>query len=79
MKLTGTHNQCGGCRRYFNSNYAFTKHRIGEHGVDRRCMTDEEMLRRGMFINATGWWVGQAMKEWKNEDDSTEASKEVVE
>jgi hypothetical protein len=42
-------------------------------------MTDEEMLRRGMFINATGWWVGQAMKEWKNEDDSTEASKEVVE
>ena len=79
MKLTGTHNQCGGCRRYFNSNSAFTKHRIGDHGVDRRCMTDEEMLGRGMFINATGWWVGQAMKEWKNEDDASEEVEDSLE
>ena len=79
MKLTSSRNQCGGCKKYFNSNSAFTKHRTGKHGIDRRCMTDEEMIGRGMFINNAGWWVGSAMKEWKNEDDSSEEGAETLE
>jgi hypothetical protein len=57
MKLTGDHNQCQGCKAYFNSSFAFDKHRTGEHGVDRRCMTEQEMTDRGMAKNAAGYWV----------------------
>ena len=58
MKVLGaSRNQCGGCREYFNSNSAFELHRTGEHGVDRRCMTVDEMKGRGMDVNAAGFWV----------------------
>ena len=32
-------------------------HRTGKHGVDRRCMTVEEMMAKGMSLNATGFWI----------------------
>lgn len=58
MKVLGeSRNQCGRCREYFNSNSAFELHRTGEHGVNRRCMTVEEMRGRGMDVNAAGFWV----------------------
>lgn len=72
MKLTGQHNQCRGCGEYFNSNYAFDKHRTGKHGVDRRCMTPEEMMGKGMLKNAGGWWISSAKpKEVEHESDSS--------
>ena len=52
MKLTSDRNQCQGCKAYFNSATAFDKHRFGQHGVDRRCLTEPEMLAKGMAKNA---------------------------
>jgi len=60
-KLVGQHNQCAACREYFNSNFAFDKHRIGEFGIDRRCATVEEMTLFGMCVNSGGWWVTAKM------------------
>ena len=57
MKLKGDKNQCQGCREYFNSMYAFDKHRVGKHGVDRKCLTTYEMTELGMFVNVQGFWV----------------------
>jgi len=54
--LRGNHCQCDKCGEYFNSVAAFDKHRIGEHGVDRRCRTTEEMLKDKMALS-NGWWV----------------------
>lgn len=59
-KLTGQHNECPTCLELFNSNAAFDKHRTGTYGVDRRCLTVEEMTERGMCKNAGGWWVTAA-------------------
>jgi hypothetical protein len=57
MKLTGNRNQCQECKQYFNSNSAFDMHRTGEHGVNRRCMTPEEMTALGMLVNHAGFWI----------------------
>lgn len=66
MNLRGDRNQCQGCKAYFNSTHAFDKHRTGEHGIDRRCMTVDEMKARGMVLGADGFWRGSAMpqREW---------------
>jgi len=60
MKLTGSRNQCQTCKQYFNSNPAFEKHRVGKHGVDRRCRTTQEMTAKGMLVNHAGFWVTKA-------------------
>jgi hypothetical protein len=59
--LNGDRNQCQGCKEYFNSTFAFDKHRIGQFGIDRRCMTTEEMEAKGMCVNTHGFWVGKQM------------------
>ena len=59
--LKGNHNQCQGCKEYFNSTGAFDKHRTGKHGVDRRCMTTEEMIAKGFSLNAAGYWIASKM------------------
>lgn len=61
VHLRGDRNQCTGCDRLFNSTHAFEKHRYGDHGVDRRCMTETEMLSKGMFLGTDGFWRGSAM------------------
>lgn len=61
MKLTGDRCQCPACDEYFNSTAAFDKHRRGEHGVNRHCLTPETMLERGMSKNKTGFWITSAM------------------
>jgi hypothetical protein len=61
MKLNGDRNQCQGCKEYFNSTHAFDKHRDGDHGVNRRCLSADEMTAKGMFIAADGFWRGSAM------------------
>jgi hypothetical protein len=64
MKLTGFRNQCPTCHEYFNSNFAFDKHRIGNHrDLNRRCMNPEEMLGKGMGLNVYGFWVGNKMED----------------
>lgn len=64
MKLTGDRNQCPTCEKYFKSTAAFSKHRTGEFGRDRRCMTTEEMFGKGMALNAAGFWVTAANPMW---------------
>lgn len=60
LKLSGQRNQCPACREYFNSNFAFDKHRVGAFGPDRRCSTVEEMTGRGYVRNTAGFWVTSA-------------------
>lgn len=61
MRLTGSKNQCGACKQYFNSNTAFDKHRTGKFGVDRRCLNEQEMVEKKMVKNASGYWTGEPM------------------
>jgi len=56
-KVSGDRNQCTGCNELFNSSAAFEKHRHGDFGVDRRCMTEQEMRAKKMDKNAAGYWV----------------------
>lgn len=60
-RLTGDRNQCAGCGSLFNSTRAFDMHRAGEFGVGRRCLTEAEMLAKGMVIGADAFWRGSAM------------------
>jgi hypoxanthine-guanine phosphoribosyltransferase len=55
--LKGDKNQCQGCKEFFNSIKAFDMHRTGKHGVDRRCMIVEEMIDKGMSLNASDFWI----------------------
>jgi len=61
--LRGDRNQCAGCGAYFNSTRAFDKHRTGRIGIDRRCMTAEQMSTAGMVLRDDGFWRGSAMPE----------------
>lgn len=56
--LRGDRNQCGSCGEYFNSTHAFEKHRIGDFGKDRRCMSIGEMVAKGMFLGEDRFWRG---------------------
>jgi hypothetical protein len=63
LKLRGDRNQCPTCSEYFNSTFAFDKHRTGRIGIDRRCMTPTEMLEHGMSKNEAGFWVSKRLQE----------------
>ena len=79
MKLTGQRNQCAGCKKYFNSNGAFDKHRVGKYGVNRRCLADEEMIAKGMSINRDGFWIAESMPDGlfkKDKEDVREEHKD---
>ena len=60
MKLGHSRNQCAGCSEYFNSTAAFEMHRTGKFGVNRRCITPQEMEAKKMAKNADGFWVTRA-------------------
>ena len=61
MKLRGKRCQCTECGGYFNSLYAFEKHKIGKVSKGtRRCRTEAEMLNAGMIVNNAGYWCGSA-------------------
>jgi hypothetical protein len=55
--LRGDRNECPTCGELFNSSVAFEKHRRGDFGKNRHCLTTAEMLGAGMAKNSTGWWV----------------------
>lgn len=59
-RLRGDHCQCATCGQYFNSARAFDRHRIGQHGISRRCRSEFEVRRAGMSRNASGWWISSA-------------------
>lgn len=55
--LTGDRNQCPSCSLHFRSSKAFDKHRTGQFGIDRRCLTVPEMEVKGMSTNSQGFWI----------------------
>ncbi|CAN1519153.1 hypothetical protein MCERE10_01812 [Burkholderiaceae bacterium] len=62
--LRGDKNQCPTCGHYFNSSVAFSKHRTGDFTTgQRRCLTTDEMLTRGMSVSSAGYWITKAMPE----------------
>lgn len=74
FNLRGDRNQCQSCKKYFNSSFAFDKHRTGEFGKDRRCMTTEEMEAKRMAQRADGFWVSALMSEIDSEARSKHKS-----
>lgn len=56
-------NLCTTCGKDFTRLANFDRHRTGQHGVDRRCMTTDEMLADGMRLLENGKWAGEAMPE----------------
>jgi hypothetical protein len=59
--LRGDRCQCPSCHQRFNSTYAFDRHRIGQYESTRRCLTNSQMLGKGMARNKAGFWVSQSM------------------
>ena len=57
-KLTHKRCRCRGCGEYFNTVALFDKHRRGKFGVNRQCLTIEEMQSKGWALNSAGFWVG---------------------
>ena len=55
--LRGDRCQCTACGEYFNSTYAFDKHRRGRHGINRLCLPPNGMLEAGMSLNEAGFWI----------------------
>jgi hypothetical protein len=57
-------NFCSACGLDFGGVRAFDLHRVGSHQYDvsterpdgRRCLTVEEMLERGLYLNPSGRW-----------------------
>jgi hypothetical protein len=58
--FVGDVNQCPTCFTVFNSTAAFDKHRVGPF-TDRKCLSDDEMLAKGMGPNKYGRWVSEKM------------------
>lgn len=73
VSLRGDRNQCAGCGELFNSTHAFDKHRRGEFGSGRRCLSAEQMSAAGMVLSADGFWRGSAMPAELLAQVSTEA------
>ena len=45
---------CPSCRRIFGGDQAFDAHRIGRHGVDRRCAESPSAI--GLVLSEQGFW-----------------------
>jgi hypothetical protein len=55
--LTGNRCECTACGEYFSSERSFDRHRIGQFGIDRRCMTADAMTADGWARNDRGFWL----------------------
>ncbi len=58
--MTAHKNLCSGCGFNFGTMETFEKHRIGQFGKDRRCMTADEM-------RAKGWEYSEPLLTYYNE------------
>ena len=56
-RLTGSRCLCRGCSEYFNSGFAFDRHRVWDSPTVRRCLTADEMAGIGMSVNSSGFWI----------------------
>ena len=70
---------CGGCHQMFTSLSAFDMHRTGKfERKKRRCLTEQDMLAKGMVQNTKGWWMRSAFDReipwFESEDEHEEAS-----
>jgi len=57
VEATARHFQRTGCRtcdRVFTSTEAFDKHRVGEYGVDRECVSEPRSV--GLTLTSEGYW-----------------------
>ena len=69
LKVGSPKNQCPTCGELFNSISSFDFHRTGKFGIpdpdkigcylkaDRRCLSTNEMTKKGMAKNNDGWWM----------------------
>lgn len=73
MKLTEHRCQCAECLRAFSRTSGFQRHRTGEYGSGRRCMTEDEMLACGMTQNGGIWY--RPSREWVNAHKPDETAK----
>lgn len=55
--------QCTACGELFSGTQPFDKHRIGEYGKDRRCMTPAEIIAAGFQRNANGFWSSETREQ----------------
>lgn len=62
---------CPTCKKIFSSDRAFDKHRVGnilqglppgQGARERRCLSEVEMIGRGMVQGRGGLWGREAMK-----------------
>jgi hypothetical protein len=56
-KIGSRTEHCKVCHQSFTSTHSGDMHRVGEHGVDRRCLTVTEMQGKGMRRNSKGIWT----------------------
>jgi hypothetical protein len=59
-RLTGSRCRCASCGEYFNSVSIFDRHRVGLWdcaGKHRRCLSVDEMRRRGWLLNPRRFWI----------------------
>lgn len=54
------HCAAAGCCQTFSGTILGDKHRVGHHGVDRRCLTPDEMRAKGWHQDDRGIWHGVA-------------------
>jgi hypothetical protein len=54
-RLTGNRCQCRTCGEYFGNVRGFDRHRIGDYGKDRRCISAADLLASGWVRNARGF------------------------
>ena len=47
---------CMSCHQSFSAQGGFDKHRVGRHGIDRRCLTIAEMAGKGWHVDGRGDW-----------------------
>jgi hypothetical protein len=60
--LRGPRCQCTACGEYFTSERTFDIHRVGQHGVGRRCLTVAEMLAAGWGKKRVFFWTNDPLK-----------------
>src|SRR5579863_20205 len=63
LALRGNRCRCTACGDYFNSIFAFDRHRVGNYSTrtSRRCLTVAELAARGWARNAAGFWITRPM------------------
>ena len=67
-KLTGNRCKCAECGEFFNSAYAFDKHRVGAYETDpgRWCLSEFGMEALRMAKNLSGFWLSSVDRRTKH-------------